>query len=126
MADLQQRAINALDNAQRDQESVKGQLLSAAHNISDRMRTLTAHLNSGDNHVINSLGELQAQGPNFDRLCALYAAAEERVKSCQYVLTEPVYCDCNRNAGGSVCGGRVRNDLTDTKCSTCSGDKCFH
>lgn len=123
MADLQQRAINALDNAQREQEYIKEQLLHAARTISDDMIMLTKHLNEG--HVVNSLGELQSRGSNLDRLCALYAAAEERVGSYRYVLTEPVYCNCNKDSSSAVCGGRV-NDETDTLCSVCKIGECYH
>ncbi len=85
---FQARTENALMDAQLTSKMAKERLLQASRTIRGRLERLEQQLESDQTHVVNSLGELQASGPAFDILCALYAAAEENVKRFEYILEE--------------------------------------
>lgn len=72
---------DAVAAARRDVAYKRERLVSAAQEIAVSMTRLVAAIQAG--RTINSLGELQGQGPQLDIRCAEYAMAQEHLAAIE-------------------------------------------
>ena len=82
-----------LRDGQRDLVSTYGRLLTQARTISERMMTFADRLErEGVGRQVNELGELQGLGLELDRLCAVFAEKQRKVKELEFLChgTVPV------------------------------------
>lgn len=81
MNDDASKIVPAVYNAAADLDAVDGQLYQAARGISDTATRVVGAVETGSH--LNSLGELQSRGADFDRLIAVRA---ERIGALKILL----------------------------------------
>lgn len=67
-------------------QSAAENLYRATFDIEDKVQQVRDHVEHG--YQVNSLGELQSRGPEFDRLCTRYQETAGAIKSCRYYAEE--------------------------------------
>lgn len=70
---------DAIDEARWHCDHARKNLIDAARRISESMDRLADGLLANPDRAVNSCGELQAEGPGFDRLCSDLWARREMV-----------------------------------------------
>ena len=82
------------ENAQASLDYATQELVASARTLADRMIRLAAGLElKGAKHIINSLGEVQAQGGNIDRLCSLVDALRDQTKALDRMARQGAVID---------------------------------
>ena len=74
-----------LTNTAEELASRARHLASDMTQLAERMERIVA---GEDEHRPNSLGEVQTQGANIDRLCAVYAEREEQMEELVSMIAE--------------------------------------
>ena len=86
---------NELEGATANLRADYRELVAAARALADRLTRLAAGIehDGGKTYIINSLGEVQGQGGNIDRLCALVCAGRDRAKSLDRMVRQGAVID---------------------------------
>lgn len=75
----QEQIQYAIQDAAREVEYARDRLVLAMRGLAERMTRCANNLVQDPGFIVNSLGEVQGQGGEVDRMCALFAAKKEEL-----------------------------------------------